>query len=219
MSNFNTVTPTNESEGSDLYLLGRGNTSRTQTRDQLFSALKSEALKIDAGKIVPIVSTIVASHLVKADGQILSRTTDNYLWDFAQNSGLLVSQSTKDGNPVANAMKWGDGDGSTTFSIPNLHLGEFLRGAPAGVDIGDVQGDAIRNITGAINLRFNGNAANPSGAFDVGPLSNVERLSIDTGNLHPYDVYSLDASRVVPTADENRPKTGNILMCIHRGKV
>lgn len=41
MSNFNTVTPTNESEGSDLYLLGRGNTSRTQTRDQLAAGIGS----------------------------------------------------------------------------------------------------------------------------------------------------------------------------------
>ncbi len=45
MSNFNTVTPTNESEGSDLYLLGRGTTSRTQTRDQLAAGIGSARWK------------------------------------------------------------------------------------------------------------------------------------------------------------------------------
>ncbi|AYV21113.1 hypothetical protein [Vibrio mediterranei] len=150
-------------------------------------------------------------------GGELSRVTDKLLWDYAEAAGMVIAQATKDLDPIAHAMKFGDGDGTTTFTLPNHHLGHFTRGTPSEVNHGETQGDAIRNITGAINLRFNGNADNPSGAFNVGPFSNIERLAIDLGNSNPYDVYSFDASRVVPTAAENRPKTANLSIKIHRG--
>lgn len=93
-------------------------------------------------------------------------------------------------------------------SLPDLR-GEFLRGWDdgRGVDLGRTvvssQGDAIRNITGSItDIRFNVSAAT-SGVFvntTNGPASEDAAGGGSARNI------SFDASRVVPTASENRPR-------------
>lgn len=101
--------------------------------------------------------------------------------------------------------------------------GEFLRGLDSGrgVDsdrkLGSSQGDAIRNITGEFGAEafmggvgVTGNAP-ASGAFSVvsntrGHLSSVTAA----GNTH----IKMDISKVVPTANENRPRNVAVLYCI-----
>lgn len=92
--------------------------------------------------------------------------------------------------------------------LPDLR-GEFIRGWDdgRGVDIGRIllsaQGDAIRNITGSItDIRFNVSAAT-AGAFTNtinGPASEDAAGGGSARNV------AFDASRVVPTASENRPR-------------
>ncbi|EMD3530390.1 tail fiber protein [Salmonella enterica] len=92
--------------------------------------------------------------------------------------------------------------------LPDLR-GEFIRGWDdgRGVDPGRIllsaQGDAIRNITGSItDIRFNVSAAT-SGVFantTNGPASEDAAGGGSARNV------SFDASRVVPTASENRPR-------------
>jgi len=123
---------------------------------------------------------------------------------------------------------WGNGDGSTTFHLPDLR-GRFLRGvdAAAGNDpdagsrtvsnaggnsgdaVGSVQDDAIRNITGEIwakagtNVGFDGAR---SGAFEAGTGTSQVAQSVSfSGNTHRFD-----ASNVVPTGSDNRPKNANV---------
>lgn len=97
--------------------------------------------------------------------------------------------------------------------IPSLTLtearGEFPRiwddgrGVDAGRVLLSAQGDAIRNINGSItDIRFNAYAAT-SGVFantTNGPASG------DATGLGSARNVSFDASRVVPTASENRPR-------------
>lgn len=92
--------------------------------------------------------------------------------------------------------------------LPDLR-GEFIRGwdAGRGVDAGrailSAQGDAIRNITGSINavggeggaLYFKSTPANTSWVHWGGD-----------NTFHDVMSYGFDASRVVPTASENRPR-------------
>ncbi|WP_448511403.1 tail fiber protein [Photorhabdus laumondii] len=93
--------------------------------------------------------------------------------------------------------------------LPDLR-GEFIRGwdDERGVDSGrkilTSQNDAIRNITGIIDSIAHGRTryASASGAF-------VRDNGNDTGNAQGGGYtgkFTLDASRVVPTADENRPR-------------
>ncbi|WP_425655439.1 phage tail-collar fiber domain-containing protein [Enterobacter roggenkampii] len=94
------------------------------------------------------------------------------------------------------------------LKLPDLR-GEFIRGWDdgRGVDIGRIllsaQGDAIRNITGSItDIRFNVSAAT-AGVFTStinGPASEDAAGSGSARNV------IFDASRVVPTASENRPR-------------
>lgn len=92
--------------------------------------------------------------------------------------------------------------------LPDMRS-EFIRGwdAGRGVDAGrtllSTQGDAIRNITGAIAA-----LGYDSGAFyskSVPPSTSWVHWNGET-NFHDAKVYGFDASRVVPTASENRPR-------------
>lgn len=92
--------------------------------------------------------------------------------------------------------------------LPDLR-GEFIRGwdAGRGVDAGraifSAQGDAIRNITGSIN-----GLGGEGGAIYY--KSTPEKTSwVHWGGdntFHDVMSYGFDASRVVPTASENRPR-------------
>ncbi|AIU90515.1 tail fiber protein [Pectobacterium odoriferum] len=92
--------------------------------------------------------------------------------------------------------------------LPDLR-GEFVRGWDdgRGVDTGrgllSAQSDAIRNITGEFQVVDRQNYV-PSGAFSYSNRSGAGISGNFVGVYHS-DV-SFDASRVVPTANENRPR-------------
>ncbi|MFA0055131.1 phage tail protein [Vibrio echinoideorum] len=149
-------------------------------------------------------------------GGELSRITDKLLWDYAQSASMVVNQSIKNSDPMTHAMKFGDGDGVTTFTLPNHHLGHFVRGTPAGIGHGVTQTDAIRNITGMVS------GTSGDGIFDFGSgAMELDEAGKSIRTVTPanigYNNFSFDASRVVPTASENRPYTANLAIKIHRG--
>ena len=85
-------------------------------------------------------------------------------------------------------------------SHTSTHYGTVTHSSDA---LGVLQGDTIRNITGATGT-ISGtmyDLANAQGAFTNTPVAG--------GNRRQYDCYensfSFDASRVVPTSNENRP--------------
>ncbi|HCJ8577119.1 TPA: tail fiber protein [Escherichia coli] len=95
-----------------------------------------------------------------------------------------------------------------TNELPDLR-GEFIRGWDdgRGVDSGrailSAQGDAIRNITGQLaDVRFNTQPSG-SGAFTTSRRGSASADSNGGGTAR--DV-GFDASHVVPTASENRPR-------------
>ncbi|HGJ5869602.1 phage tail protein, partial [Arsenophonus nasoniae] len=94
--------------------------------------------------------------------------------------------------------------------LPELR-GEFIRGLSAGrdgVDVGrtvlSAQGDAIRNIKGT----FKGSAGrfNPEYVTGVFKLESMNAVGAGHGNYNELGKVSFDPSRVVPTANENRPR-------------
>ncbi|UJR56218.1 phage tail protein [Dickeya zeae] len=93
--------------------------------------------------------------------------------------------------------------------LPDLR-GEFIRGWDdgRGVDAGRVimssQGDAIRNISGFINGTFLRLDTYQGAFFDNGNRNSSVPTSYQAGNTN--DDIAFDASRVVPTASENRPR-------------
>ncbi len=93
------------------------------------------------------------------------------------------------------------GNGVDTFRIP-LVKKAFLRAADAagGLGVGTGQGDAIRNIKGNIYS----NAALHSSVNGLFVASGANGQNAGSHNTFTNDV-NFDASRVVPTAEENRP--------------
>lgn len=143
---------------------------------------------------------------VKADGSLLNRADYPMLFEFAQENGLLLTEAD-----WANGMQgmYAEGDGVDTFRVPDLR-GQFLRCLDdgAGVDIdrtvGSMQGDAIRNIEGTFSL------SGTDGGIDCrgGAFCNITNgtLIAQATKYSAGGYAAFDASRVVPTAEENRPK-------------
>lgn len=122
---------------------------------------------------------------------------------------------------------WGEGNGSTTFNLPDLR-GMFLRGvsgdsgndedaatrvAPSnnggntGNNVGSYQGDAIRNITGSVKIGdaltgvWNDSCTGFCGYEFIGNMTTKGGGS----STAAYN-FTYDASRVVPVASDNHPK-------------
>ena len=88
--------------------------------------------------------------------------------------------------------------------MPDLR-GLFLRGhGGQSAALGIKQGDAIRNITGAFNEGWTAQPIEISGVFK--PAFNAGYLGWNgAGWCDMPRGFIFDASRVVPTAEENRP--------------
>ncbi|MDF7667460.1 phage tail protein [Orbaceae bacterium ESL0727] len=94
--------------------------------------------------------------------------------------------------------------------LPDLR-GEFIRGWDDGKKVDDGrailsnQGDAIRNITGALNnivSSFSSNTSNDSALY----FSNRRSPAYAGNSVGTHVDLNLDVSRTVPTANENRPR-------------
>lgn len=146
-------------------------------------------------------------------GTILTMATSTVPAGTLLCNGALVSRTQYPELFAAIGTTYGAGNGTTTFQLPELR-GEFLRGLDGGrgVDsgrtIGSAQGDAIRNITG--QWQPTTRWANDSLDYFAGALTptNVvpSTYQFSRGSLTNCYGVAIDASRVVPTAAENRPR-------------
>ena len=141
------------------------------------------------GQIIEFPSNLIPSNTLLCDGSEISRETYSELFNVI---GTI----------------YGEGDGSTTFNIPD-YRGAFLRciGGNA-AELGVEQGDAIRNITGYIDGYFDFKCY---GVFYSGNNTTVIQA---LGNSSGNHWAQFDASRVVPTANENRPINYAVNVCI-----
>ena len=171
---------------------------RLLNADDLSGIVPSGAVMYFAGQTAP-------TGWLKANGAAVSRTAY---------AALFAAISTT----------YGAGDGRSTFNLPDLR-GEFIRGWDdgRGVDTGRVfgsaQGDAIRNITGQfVSDDYNRSLVNEIlGVFTMtkrnSSLSYDAASTVTTGGEY-LNAIKFDASRVVPTAAENRPRNIALLACI-----
>ena len=136
--------------------------------------------------------------------------------------GREVSRSEYVNLYNAIGVAWGEGNGSSTFNLPDLR-GMFLRGVSidsgndpdadsrimlnnnggnTGNNVGSYQADAIRNITGKVNGSMRSNWCD--GVFY--PTNETHYGSDYSGRANDHARFGFDASRVVPTGGDNRPK-------------
>ena len=126
--------------------------------------------------------------------------------------GMIVAW-TLSSNPSNNYLEC-NGQAVDSSKYPKLYAlmhnvpdyrGVFLRGLGGNsASLGELQGDAIRNITGEINVEVRSVASKYAyGAFYIGQDTDVG--DDREGNWGEGFRAKFDASRVVPVAEENRP--------------
>jgi hypothetical protein len=126
--------------------------------------------------------------LIKDDPD-MCRTEAQWQAEYGANSGCVGFYSS--------------GTDGANFRWPRI-VDVFVRAGAAGRAPGSYQGDAIRNITGRMEHVAHDDVTQiqATGAFNyVGSIGRGNAASGGGG-----DIVDFDASRVVPTANENRPK-------------
>ena len=165
---------------------------------------------------------------VTLDGQLLDRPAFPELWAAIRGGAYpLVTEAVWLANDSKRAS-YSSGNGTTTFRLPDLNgvqsgslKGLFARGdgngtiAGVAVASGQTQSDTIRNITGDLSLKNANNVDNlgisqyslTTGAFKKSKISAAGKAVWVETNYSYTNTFSLglDASNVVPTANENRP--------------
>lgn len=122
---------------------GAGNAVGAQDLTTLaqVQALISAVQGVPTGRFVIASGMQVEPGYVAANGQTLSRTMFPALWAYAAASGNLAATEG-----AKTHGQYGPGDGSTTFSVPNLFAdnGYFIRPLASGRTIGSVQVDELK---------------------------------------------------------------------------
>lgn len=130
--------------------------------------------------------------------------------------------------PESYKSDWGIIETGGYINLPNVfdpttgygYFPRFVDGMSR--QVGQVQSDAIQNITGSINFRNssgnNGISFSATGAvtrmLNEGSGPAQTQLASSSGGS---DIFYFDASRVVPTADENRPSNIGFTPAIYLG--
>ncbi|MEZ6852787.1 phage tail protein [Halodesulfovibrio aestuarii] len=105
-------------------------------------------------------------------------------------------------------------DGGDYFILPCYT--KYFAAAHGDKAVGDWAGDAIREISGSvkgISETFNPVRSQIAGAFSFSEVINAGATPTST-DISGTGGFDFRASDVVPTAEENRPKTSYILPCI-----
>ncbi|HPS56951.1 MAG TPA: phage tail protein [Spirochaetota bacterium] len=185
--------------------------SSTEVNENFANLFKQINANTPAGTVVAYAGSVIPEGWLECNGAAVSRT---------EYSELFTALGTS----------WGVGDGDSTFNLPDLR-GRFLRGVDgdagndsdnaartalnggsAGNVVGSYQEDAIRNITGKFDGNVDDSATFKSGAFYQ--TSAYYGLGAN-GNGDTYSGYIyFDASKVVPTGSDNRPKNAYVFYII-----
>ena len=160
--------------------------------------------------------TVDDNHL-KLNGALLLRASYPQLFEWAEKNNLFVSEATWQAVDATTGLQlpsglFSTGDGTTTFRLPD-HRGLFYRTLDEGRNIdkdgtsrelGSIQGDAIRNITG--EFAAEGNKRDIAGAHAIGAFAGFGYGRGHSSGLTGGSAgWNFSAGRVVPVGSDNRP--------------
>lgn len=126
-----------------------------------------------------------------------------------QCNGAAVSRTTYAALFAVIGTKYGSGDGSTTFNLPNLHH-KFIEGTNTTSEVGQSVSAGLPNITGSF---FGRNGGYYSGAF----TANSSYKSDAWAGTDPNQTSDFRASRsssVYGAASTVQPASTRLLYCI-----
>lgn len=175
----NAVNKSNTALTDLLSAVGQAKTSAIQAIEDKTRVI--EEYKVPIGTIIAMSSDYIPAGYLLCNGSAVNRQTYSLLF-------------------AKIGTTYGEGDGTNTFNLPDLR-GKFVRGLGGNSDLlGKTQGDAIRNITGEVDICHGDNNVTNGVFRDNGRKSRGR----DGNEWYSHSVI-FDASTVVPTANENRP--------------
>ena len=148
-------------------------------------------------------------------GSYIQHAGDSAPSGFLVCNGGAVSRTTYAKLFSVIGTKYGAGDGSTTFNLPNL-IGRFLEGGTAS---GTVFEAGLPNITGTINVLYGGiyPPDAPFGAFMNGPVNIYDHYQQATGSAQGTDnsFFSANLSNAIYGKSTTvQPNAVTCLICI-----
>ena len=168
---------------------------------------------VPTGTILDYTANSAPDGYIIANGAELSRTTFNRLYNWALANNLIINQSEI---PSTAHGFYGTGNGSTTFTIPDLR-GVFKRSVDlgsnrGGTSLGTYQEDGLPNIEGTFSTFYLWSQGNASGAFKLTQTNSGGA----GGSGAPWYTYtaSMDASRsnsIYGASDYVQPKSVSII--------
>ena len=177
---------------------------------------------IQLGSIVKSVNSIAPDEHGNVQlgnlGALMGAVTGKIEW-FAFNTapdgylvcnGATVSRETYADLFAVIGTTFGNGDGSTTFALPNL-IDKFAQGSTT---VGTIKSAGLPNITGSISGIYTSNSVKASGAF-----ANASNEGAYNGNNvsefnSSYDFYASRSSSIYGNSDTVQPPALTLLPCI-----
>ena len=148
-----------------------GSTSKYPSNKAVLDYTESKAVPV--GAFMPYAADTPPEGWLKCDGSAVSRTTY---------SALFAKIGTK----------YGSGDGSKTFNLPNFINKTFWGGSSSGT----VKAAGLPNISGDFQTMQYGRAVSASGAFKTVGSGTIHIGSSHTGDSGTAGKVSFDASRM-----------------------
>ena len=146
-----------------------------------------------------------------------------------QCNGAAVSRTTYAALFAVIGTKYGSGDGSTTFNLPNLHH-KFIEGTNTQSEVGQSVSAGLPNITGSTSWDVNGLGKAGVGYSSCGSsrISNKGAMSVSTGtywacigssgadcgNNAVVNINAKNSNSVYGSSSVVQPSSTRLLMCI-----
>ena len=138
--------------------------------------------------------------------------THRYPSGFMECKGQLLNKV--DYPELFSVIEYTYGGSGNSFNLPKFDDGRFFRSTGGNADtLGRLQGDAIRNITGHIIANQLSSMNITEGALSTVVMGTGYSYLQNGGPNYGLHTY-LDASKVVPTANENRPTNSSMIVLI-----
>ena len=163
------------------------------------SSILDDMFTLLVGFILPDSTMQVSPDRVfLADGAEYNRADYPKLWNKVNGTAMLVSQSLINADPETYAANYGDGDGATTFTLPNYGLRPHLAASGVFGVVGSTVEDHIQNITGSIESfhATTGSAGRATGVFSGAKTTGSTAAAGSNGDVVTFDI---DASLSVRT--------------------
>ena len=138
--------------------------------------------------------------------------THRYPSGFMECKGQLLNKA--DYPELFSVIEYTYGGSGNSFNLPKFDDGRFFRSTGGNADtLGRLQGDAIRNITGKVEDNHLTSAYRQQGAL-YAEVSGSGYSYVQNNGPYNGMNYIFDASKVVPTANENRPLNSSVIVLI-----